>query len=75
MSRPSDCYAISTRYFADDDADRLTTYSAFDHSLFGGDLLPGERRTVRMRLALIPLDHDLTKPLELYKNFLQETAK
>ena len=42
MVRPEHCYAISTRYHAENDADRLTTYSAFDFSLFGSDLLPHE---------------------------------
>ena len=41
MSDPRCCYAISTRYHADTDADRLTTYSAFDLSLFGADAVPG----------------------------------
>jgi hypothetical protein len=74
MSNPSDCYAISTRYHADNDADRLTTYSAFDLSLFGNDLLPLEERTVRVRLALTPLDQELSQPLETYRNYLAETA-
>ena len=72
MSRPGDCYAISTRYFAEDDADRLTTYSAFDLSLFGDDLLPGTGRSVKVRLALTELDGDLSQPLELYRAFLAE---
>jgi len=74
MSHFRHCYAISTRYHADDDADRLTTYSAFDFSLFGDDLLPGVERTVKVRLALIPLDGDLGRPLELYEAFIAETA-
>jgi len=69
MSHPRDCYAISTRYHANDDADRLTTYSAFDFSLFGDDLLPGFERTVKVRLALIPLDGELERPLKLYEAF------
>jgi len=72
MSQPRDCYAISTRYHADDDADRLTTYSAFDLSLFGDDLLPSVERTVKVRLALIPLDGELGRPLELYQAFIAE---
>jgi len=70
MSHPGDCYAISTRYYADDDTDRLTTYSAFDFSLFGDDLLPGVERTVKVRLALIPLDGDLDRPLKVYEEFI-----
>jgi hypothetical protein len=72
MSRPGDCYAISTRYHADDDADRLTTYSAFDFSLFGDDLLPGIERTVKVRMALISLDGDPDRPLKAYQAFSAE---
>ena len=74
MLRPEDCYAISTRYFAEDDADRLTSYSAFDFSLFGDDLLPGTERSVRCRLALVPLDGELSKPLEMYQAFLSKPS-
>jgi hypothetical protein len=74
MADPRHCYAISTRYHADNDADRLTPYSAFDLSLFGDDLLPGDVRIARVRLALTPLDDDLSQPLKLYQAFLAETA-
>ena len=73
MSRPRHCYAISTRYHADRDADRLTTYSAFDLSLFGDDLPPGDERTVKVRLAVTPLDRDLSQPVKLYREFLAQT--
>jgi len=73
MADPRDCYALSTRYHADTDADRLTSYSAFDMSLVGADLLPGDVRTARVRLALVHLDGDLTRPVELYRQFLAET--
>jgi len=72
MSRPQDCYAVSTRYHAGADEDRLTNYSAFDLSLFGDDLLPGDVRTVRVRLAVAPLDADWQAPLRLYRAFLDE---
>ena len=72
MSHPRHCYAISTRYHADAEADRLTTYSAFDLSLFGDDLLPGLQRSVRVRLAVIALDGDLSRPLALYRRFIAE---
>lgn len=75
MSHPRDCYAISTRYYAEEDADRLTTYSAFDMSLFGDDLLPGVERTVKVRLALIPLDGHLERPFELYNAFIARMTK
>ncbi len=75
MARPSDCYAFSTRYHAAEDAERLTTYSAFDFSLFGGDVVPGEERTVKVRLAVTPLDSEFSQPLTLYKAFLAESEK
>jgi len=74
MADPRCCYAISTRYHADNDADRLTTYSAFDFSLFGHDLLPGDVRTARVRLALTALDGDMSQPLKLYQAFVADTA-
>ncbi len=74
MSRPADCYAISTRYHAEKPADRLTSYSAFDLSLFGDDFLPGNERTVKARLAVTPLDSDLSQPLKLYQAYLAEVA-
>lgn len=74
MADPHDCYALSTRYYAEDDADRLTTYSAFDFSLFGEDAVPDDQRTVKVRLALTPLDKDFSQPLKLYQEFLAETA-
>lgn len=74
MSRPSDCYAISTRYHADKDADRLTTYSAFDLSLFGDDLLPRDERTVKVRLALTALDSEMSQPLKLYRAYISEMS-
>lgn len=72
MSRPQDCYAISTRYHAEKDADRLTSYSAFDLSLFGDNLIPGDERTVKVRLALTSLDRDMSQPLKLYRAFISE---
>lgn len=73
MSRPRHCYAISTRYHAEDEADRMTAYSAFDFSLFGDDLTPGDERTVQVRLALTPLNEDLSQPLAMYRAFERET--
>jgi hypothetical protein len=72
MSSPWHCYAISTRYHAAEQKQRLTDYSAFDLSLFGDDLLPGDERTARLRLALTPLDKDLSQPMILYRAFLAE---
>ncbi|MHB8899083.1 MAG: hypothetical protein ACYC6Y_10085 [Thermoguttaceae bacterium] len=75
MASPGDCYAFSTRYYAPDEADRLTTYSAFDFSLFGSDFVPGSERTARIRLAVTPLDPDFSTPLKLYQEFLAEMEK
>jgi hypothetical protein len=75
MAHPRDCYAISTRYHADKDADRLAPYTAFDFSLFGDDLLPGRGRTVKVRLALTDLDREMSQPLKAYQAFLAETEK
>ena len=74
MSRPTDCYAISTRYHAENDADRLTNYSAFDLSLFGDDLVPQVERSVRVRLAVTAVDRDLSQPMQLYEEFIAEGA-
>lgn len=75
MAHPDDCYAISTRYYAEDEADRLTSYSAFDLSLFGDDLLPDVQRSVKVRLVVIPLDGDLSRPLERYRSFIAPESK
>jgi hypothetical protein len=69
MSRPRHCYAISARYHAENEADRMVPYSAFDFSLFGDDLTPGDERTAQVRLALTPLDEGMTQPLEMYREF------
>ena len=74
MARPEDCYAISTRYFADDPRNRMTSYSAFDFSLFGKDFRPGVERSVRIRLALTPLDRELSQPLNLYRRYVDGTS-
>ena len=72
MARPRDCYAFSTRYHADEEAERLTTYSAFDFSLFGSDVVTGDERTVKVRLAITQLDSEFSQPLQLYEAFLAE---
>jgi hypothetical protein len=74
MAHPQDCYAISARYHAADEADRLTPYSAFDLSLFGDDFAPGDARTVKVRLAMTPLDEHQSQAVALYKSFIGERA-
>jgi hypothetical protein len=51
----------------------LTPYSAFDFSLFGDDLLPGDERSAKVRLVLTALDAELSQPLKLYESFITET--
>lgn len=70
MAHPRDCYAISARYFADKPKDRMTSYSAVDFCMFGENLLPAEKRTARLRLALTPLDENMSQPLRLYQDFV-----
>jgi hypothetical protein len=72
MAHPRDCYAISARYHAEQESDRLTDYSAFDLSLFGNDFVPGGERTVKIRLALTALDSAMSQPMHLYQAFIQE---
>jgi hypothetical protein len=72
MANPRHVFAISARYHATNDADRLTPYSAFDFSLFGDDLLPGDERTAQVRLVLTTLDQEMSQPLKLYEDFLAE---
>lgn len=71
MSKRTDCYAISTRYHAPREEDRMTKYSAFDFSLFGDDLTPGDTRTVTMRLALARLSDEGV--MTAYRQFSGET--
>lgn len=72
MADPRDCFGISVRYHAEEDAKRLTSYSAFDLGLIGHDLKAGEIRSVRVRLALTDLDEEFSQPLKLYQAFLNE---
>lgn len=74
MSRPDHCYALSSRYHADREADRQTPYSAFDFSLFGNDMVEGDVRAVKVRLALIP-NSTKADPVALYKEYVREAAK
>lgn len=73
MSRPQHTVGISTRYFADKPEDRQTSYSAFDFSLCGEHLAPGDARTLRVRLALTELDDQMSQPPALYAQFLGTT--
>lgn len=72
MSHPRDAYALSTRYHADNEEDRQTSYSAVDFSLCGQDLADGDVRTMRVRMALTELDEPMSQPTELYAGYLLE---
>ncbi|MBI5773812.1 MAG: hypothetical protein HZA89_08735 [Verrucomicrobia bacterium] len=72
MMRRERCSAISARYFSERDEERATSYSAFDFLVFGDDLLPGDTRTAKIRLALTPLDAEMSQPLKLHQKFLDE---
>lgn len=73
MSRPEHCASISTRYHADNEADRMTPYSAFDFSLFGRDVVPGVEIRAHMRLALVSLSETVDMPLNAYETFQKES--
>ena len=75
MSQTRACAGVSCRYHAEKDEDRMTTYSAVDLSLFGDDLVPGDERTVRVRLAVTPLDETMPQPMKLYEAFITEVEK
>jgi len=72
MSTPENCAAISTRYHADNEADRMTPYSAFDFSLFGRDVVPEQEIRVRVRMALVSLADAEDAPLRAYEAFRKE---
>lgn len=75
MSQVRACAGVSCRYHAEKDEDRMTTYSAVDLSLFGDDFVPGDERTVRVRLAVTPLDAAMSQPMKLYEAFVAEVGK
>ncbi|MEQ1859569.1 MAG: hypothetical protein ABMA13_06510 [Chthoniobacteraceae bacterium] len=72
MMRAERCSAISARYFSEHEAERATSYSAFDFLVFGDDLLPGDERKARVRLVLTPLDAGMSQPLKLHQQFVAE---
>ncbi len=74
MSRPEDCFAVSSGYDSPDARDRFHKHNPLYLSLFGGTLGPGIMRTARARLVVTELDDDLSQPLEHYAAFLAETG-
>ncbi len=69
MSRISHCTSISTRYYAENEADRMTPYSAFDFSLFGQDVVPDQEICAHIRMALVSLNQQKDMPLLAYDAF------
>ena len=74
MSRPDDCFAVSSGYDSPDARDRFHKHNPLYLSLFGGTLEPGEKRTARARLVVTELDETFSQPLEHYAAFLAETG-
>ncbi len=74
MSRPEDCFAVSSGYDSPDARDRFHKHNPLYLSLFGGQLEPGVMRTARARLVVTALDEDLSQPLQCYDTFLAETS-
>ena len=74
MSRPEDCFAVSSGYDSPDARDRFHKHNPLYLSLFGGTLEPGVVRTARARLVVTELDEDLSQPLKVYAAFLEEVG-
>ncbi len=74
MSRPDDCFAVSSGYDSPDARDRFHKHNPLYLSLFGGTLEPGVERTARARLVVTELDETFSQPLEHYAAFLAETG-
>lgn len=74
MSRPADCFAVSSGYDSPDARDRFHKHNPLYLSLFGGALEPGVARTARARLVVTALDEDFSQPLRRYADFLEETG-
>ena len=74
MSRPADCFAVSSGYDSPDARDRFHKHNPLYLSLFGGTLEPDVVRTARARLVVTELDESLAQPLEHYAAFLAETG-
>ena len=74
MSRPEDCFAVSSGYDSPDARDRFHKHNPLYLSLFGGSLEPGVARAARARLVVTALDEDCSQPLQRYADFLEETG-
>jgi hypothetical protein len=75
MAEEQNCASISTRYHAEDQARRMTDYSAFDFSLFGRDMLPEDEVRVRLRLTLVSLTDEGDAAIQALEAFRRELAE
>ncbi|MCS6862587.1 MAG: hypothetical protein NZT92_19970, partial [Abditibacteriales bacterium] len=73
MSRPQDCFAVASGYNSPNDKDPFKAQNPLYLSLFGDDLMPGDERTARVRLAVTELDEAMSQPLALYEAFIAES--
>lgn len=74
MSRPEDCFAVTSGYDTDDPEDAWKVQNPLYLSLFGNDFVPGTERTAHVRLAITALDEEMSQPLALYRQFLEEVG-
>ena len=74
MSRPEDCFAVTSGYNTDDPEDAWKVQNPLYLSLFGSDFVPGTERTAHVRLAITALDDDMSQPLALYRQFLTDVG-
>lgn len=70
MSRREDCFAVVSGYTDAHPDDPFGNQNPLYLSLFGDDLSPGDASTARVRLAVIELDEQMQRPLELYEEFI-----
>jgi hypothetical protein len=74
MSRPEDCFAVTSGYNTDDPEDAWKAQNPLYLSLFGSDFVPGTVRTAHVRLAITDLDDTKLQPMALYREFLAEVG-
>lgn len=72
MSRREDCFAVISGYESPNLADPFKSQNPLYLSLFGDDLVAGDERTVRARLAVVPFDGDFTRVEAAYRRFAAE---
>lgn len=75
MSRPEDCFAVISGYDTPNQEDAFKNQNPMYLSLFGDDLVPGYERSVKVRMAVTPLDDTLSQPQKLYEAFVAGSEK